>query len=66
MVMPHPLRDPATPGQELHQSESRALITHVVARDSFPDEALQPVSMLLAQVHKSDGELTARYPYDKG
>jgi len=54
-----------TAEDELHQSESWALIAHVVARDSLPDKALQPFTMLLAQVHKSDGELTAWYPYDK-
>lgn len=46
----------------LHKAEAGSLIAHGVVGDTFPDERLQSLSMILVQIHESDGKLTARHP----
>ncbi len=53
-------------GKELYQPEATALIAHILARDTFPNERLDPFSLFLALVHESDGELTTGHPDDVG
>jgi len=51
-------------GLDLHQPESSSMIAHGVVRDTFPNERLQPFSMVSVQIHKSNGKLTTRHPHN--